>query len=99
MRLRAADRSPHAASTRPNNPGSIALGPALALGRSPVAAPAAPPAPALRAEAECGAIPGPGKVLCTVRERPVGGRLPWGDVIVIEAPGFAPPLRARIAAG
>ena len=107
MRLRAAERSPHAA--RPNFPWSVVLGlglatsvalaPALALGRPPVTGPAAPPAPALRAEVECGAIPGPGKVLCTVRERPVGGKLTWGDVIVIEAPAFAPPLRTRVAAG
>ena len=55
--------------------------------------------PALAAEAKCDAVPGPGKVLCTVRERAVGGKFSWGDVIVLSAPPFAPPLRTRVAAG
>jgi hypothetical protein len=50
------------------------------------------------AEAKCDAVPGPGKVICTVKERPVGGKLSWGDVIVLSAPPFAPPLRTRVAA-
>jgi hypothetical protein len=55
--------------------------------------------PALAAEVRCDPIPGPGKVICTVRERPVGGKFSWGDVIVLAAPPFAPPLRTRVAAG
>jgi hypothetical protein len=54
--------------------------------------------PALAAEARCEPIPGPGKVLCTVQERSVGGKFSWGDVIVLSAPPFAPPLRTRVAA-
>jgi hypothetical protein len=54
---------------------------------------------ALRVDARCDPLPGPGKVQCTVRERPVEGRLRWGDVIVLSAPLFAPPLRTRVAAG
>jgi hypothetical protein len=101
MRLRAASRwrwaAPHAVRRC-----LFAVGlayPALALGGS--SGPWAPPgpAPALRAEAECTPLPGPGKVLCTVRERSVGGKWTWGDVIVLDAPPFAPPLRTRVAAG
>jgi hypothetical protein len=55
--------------------------------------------PTLHAEASCDALPGPGKVLCVVKERPVAGKLRWGDVIVLSAPAFAPPLRTRVAAG
>jgi hypothetical protein len=54
--------------------------------------------PGLVAEAKCDPVPGPGKILCTVRERPTGGRLSWGDVIVVAAPPFAPPLRTRVGA-
>jgi hypothetical protein len=55
--------------------------------------------PSLHAEASCEALPGPGKVVCVVRERPVAGKMRWGDVIVLSAPPFAPPLRTRAAAG
>jgi hypothetical protein len=55
--------------------------------------------PTLHAEASCEALPGPGKVVCVVRERPVAGKLKWGDVIVLSAPPFAPPLRTRAAVG
>lgn len=54
---------------------------------------------ALHAEVRCEPLPGPGKVQCTVRERPLGGKLRWGDVIVLSAPPFAPPLRTRLATG
>jgi hypothetical protein len=65
---------------------------------------AAPSTPAaeplgLQAEAQCEVATGPGKVQCVVRIRPVGGGLQWGDVIVVKAPPFAPPLRTRLAAG
>jgi hypothetical protein len=55
--------------------------------------------PALLAEAACDPAPGPGKIHCTVRQRPKGGKWTWGDVIVVSAPPFAPPLRTRVAAG
>jgi hypothetical protein len=54
---------------------------------------------ALHAEVKCEALAGPGKVQCAVRERPLGGKLRWGDVIVLSAPPFAPPLRTRLATG
>ena len=60
---------------------------------------AAAPEPALLAEATCDPAPGPGKVHCTVHQRPKGGKWSWGDVIVVSAPPFAPPLRTRVAAG
>ncbi len=55
--------------------------------------------PTLHAEATCDTLSRPGKVQCVVRERPVAGKLQWGDVIVLSAPAFAPPLRTRAAAG
>jgi hypothetical protein len=58
--------------------------------------PAAEPA-GLKVEAVCDPLPKPGKVRCTVRERPLAGKLQWGDVIVLGAPPFAPPLRTRAA--
>ena len=54
---------------------------------------------ALVAEVTCDPVPGPGKVQCVVRVRPVGGALRWSDAIVVAAPSFAPPLRTRVAAG
>ncbi|HMI85915.1 MAG TPA: hypothetical protein VK550_17580 [Polyangiaceae bacterium] len=56
-------------------------------------------APSLLAEVTCDPLPGPGKVQCVVRVRPVGGVLRWSDAIVLSAPPFAPPLRTRVAVG
>ena len=55
--------------------------------------------PSLSADAKCDPLPGPGKVRCAVRERAAGGKWTWGDVIVLSAPPFAPPLRTRLASG
>jgi hypothetical protein len=55
--------------------------------------------PSLTTEVACDPLPGPGKVQCLVRVRPVGGALRWSDAIVLSAPSFAPPLRTRVAAG
>jgi hypothetical protein len=55
--------------------------------------------PSLLAEAACDPLPGPGKVHCTVRERAANGKFTWGDVIVLSAPAFAPPLRTRLGSG
>ena len=52
---------------------------------------------ALHAEVKCEPLAGPGKVQCTVRERPLGGKLRWGDAIVLSAPPFAPPLHTRLS--
>jgi len=50
----------------------------------------------LNAEVDCGPLPGPGKVQCVVRLRPVGGTLHFSDAIVLSAPPFARPQRDRI---
>jgi hypothetical protein len=57
------------------------------------------PTVSLVTEMNCDPLPGPGKVQCVVRVRPVGGALRWSDAIVLAAPPFAPPLRTRVAAG
>jgi hypothetical protein len=57
------------------------------------------PAFSLAAAVTCDPLPGPGKVQCLVRVRPVGGALQWSDAIVLSAPPFAPPLRTRVAIG
>ena len=54
---------------------------------------------ALVTEVTCDPLPGPGKVQCLVRVRPLGGTLRWSDAIVVSAPSFAPPLRTRVAVG
>ena len=80
---------------------ALGFGAWLALGGMPASSAEAigeGPLPALGADVKCDPVPGPGKVLCTVRERAIGGRFSWGDVIVLSAPAFAPPLRTRIAA-
>jgi hypothetical protein len=51
--------------------------------------------PSLLVAASCEALAGPGKVHCAVRVRPEAGAWRWGDVIVVAAPPFAPPLRTR----
>lgn len=37
-----------------------------------------------------------GRVICDV-EIEAAGRIAWADVVVVEAPPFAPPLRSRVA--
>jgi hypothetical protein len=53
----------------------------------------------IAAQVTCDPLPGPGKVQCLVRVRPVGGALRWSDAIVLSAPSFAQPLRTRVAVG
>jgi hypothetical protein len=50
----------------------------------------------LEAELDCSPLPGPGRVQCVVRLRPVGGTLHFSDAIVLSAPPFARPLRDRV---
>ena len=71
----------------------------LAFIASSAAADGGTPTVSLITEMSCDPLPGPGKVQCVVRVRPVGGALRWSDAIVLAAPPFAPPLRTRIAAG
>jgi len=51
--------------------------------------------PSIDVRASCEALAGPGKVRCAVHVRPERGVWRWGDVIVVAAPPFAPPLRTR----
>jgi hypothetical protein len=45
---------------------------------------------------ECQRRPTPGRVLCEAELEVERGMLVWADVLVLEAPSFAPPLRARV---
>jgi precorrin isomerase len=38
-----------------------------------------------------------GRVICDVEIEAGGGSVVWADVLVVEAPLFAPPLRSRVA--
>ena len=79
----------------------LAVGAAFAAASisGPAGADAGAPSVSLVTEMSCDPLPGPGKVQCVVRVRPVGGALRWSDAIVLAAPSFAPPLRTRVAAG
>jgi len=37
-----------------------------------------------------------GRVICDVELEAAAGRIAWADVVVTEAPAFAPPLRSRV---
>jgi hypothetical protein len=39
-----------------------------------------------------------GRVICDVEIEAGGGSVAWADVLVVDAPVFAPPLRSRVAA-
>jgi hypothetical protein len=71
------------------------MGSAAARGTSGPSGPAPP-----RAQIACAAVAEPGRVRCEVEVRPAAGRaLKWGDVVVVETPSFALPLRARVGPG
>jgi hypothetical protein len=59
------------------------------------AAPAAAEEP-LSAVVDCPRRATPGRIVCEVELEVARGYLAWGDVLVLEAPGFAPPLRSRL---
>jgi hypothetical protein len=59
-----------------------------------VLADAAPPE--LSARLVCPRRPGPGRVVCEAEIELDAGVLAWADVLVLEAPSFAPPLRSRV---
>lgn len=69
----------------------------LAAGLAVLARPAhgAPPEE-LSVRVSCPTRPGPGRVVCEVELEVDAGTLAWADVLVIEAPPFAAPLRARV---
>lgn len=68
------------------------LGVVLVLGVAPAAD------SDLRVTLECQPRAAPGRVLCEAELRVADGRLEWADVLVLAAPDFAPPLRARVGA-
>jgi hypothetical protein len=57
---------------------------------------AAAPPPELSARLTCQRRPTPGRVLCEAELELSSGVLRWADVLVIAAPDFARPLRARV---
>lgn len=62
----------------------------------PSAGSAEPSGRDLAVRLECQRRPTPGRVLCEVELEVERGVLVWADVLVLEAPPFAPPLRARV---
>jgi hypothetical protein len=50
----------------------------------------------LSALVDCPRRATPGRIVCEVELEVARGYLAWGDVLVLEAPGFSPPLRARL---
>lgn len=62
----------------------VALRPASARGES------------VTASASCERKTAKGRVVCDVEVETDAGRIAWADVVVVEAPPFAPPLRSRV---
>lgn len=50
----------------------------------------------LSARLVCPRRPGPGRVVCEAELEIEAGVLAWADVLVLESPAFAPPLRSRV---
>lgn len=70
----------------------------FALGFVLLAGSAAAAEPGVKAELACRPEAAPGRVLCELKfAAQPGARLVWADALVISAPDFARPLRARIA--
>jgi hypothetical protein len=53
----------------------------------------------LSARLVCPQRPGPGRLVCEAELEVETGVLAWADVLVVEAPPFARPLRARVGPG
>src|SRR5262245_49992884 len=60
------------------------------------AAPAAAAPPDASVHLSCQRRPTPGRVLCELEIELASGALRWADVLVVEAPEFAQPLRSRV---
>lgn len=56
----------------------------------------AQPHPGLSSRLQCQRRPTPGRVVCEAELEVETGVLAWADVLVLEAPKFAPPLRSRV---
>ncbi|HVU01565.1 MAG TPA: hypothetical protein VHE30_07425 [Polyangiaceae bacterium] len=70
------------------------VGGAVRAEGAPPSGPAAPPPVAVTASCEHRQTKG--RVLCDVELEAANGRLAWADVLVVRAPPFAAPLRARV---
>ena len=53
---------------------------------------------ALSARVECAPAARPGRILCELTANASSGKLVWADVLVVQAPSFARPLRSRVVA-
>jgi hypothetical protein len=71
------------------------VGFALLLSLAPLLGGAAE-GPPFDASASCERKSSKGRVLCEVEMEAQSGRLVWADVLVVDAPAFAPPLRSRV---
>src|SRR5690606_28311027 len=70
-----------------------------ALGMARRGAAQEPEPPRLSATLSCPPRAGQGRIVCELHlEAPSGHRLRWADALVVEAPEFALPLRARVTA-
>jgi uncharacterized protein (DUF58 family) len=87
-------RATTAAEGRPTR-ATRSLGLLLALA-APVSLAASAEPPELRVELVCPRRPTAGRVVCEVELEVETGVLAWGDALVLEAPEFASPLRARV---
>lgn len=55
--------------------------------------------PGPEARLGCGKEAAPGRVLCELELEVTSGRIGWADALVTSSPGFARPLRSRVAGG
>jgi hypothetical protein len=72
------------------------IGAYMTLALSLLGAGAPPAAPRLDVAASCEHKPSKGRVLCDVEFEVPDGRIAWADVIVVQVPPFAKPLRNRV---
>lgn len=77
----------------------LGIGAAVVLLASARAAAETPQEPALRATMTCDRVAEPGRVRCSVEARvPETRALGWADVVVLDVPELASPLKARVGA-
>jgi len=74
---------------------TVVLGAALVLLLAGSAQAEAPP---LVATLQCAPAAGPGRIVCELTAHSRVGKLVWSDALVVGAPAFARPLRARVVA-
>jgi hypothetical protein len=73
----------------------LALSAAMLMVTSPSAA--GEPSRPLDVTASCEHRPAKGRVVCDVEAEIAEGRIAWADVVIVEVPSFAAPLRSRVA--